>query len=83
LSKKIEIEITDNGNSDFNAGWLGYLLGMPEPVDGGESGEHAGWQTGADNPTVKTVRAVFTRMTNPEAQAFAIRVVPAKAAARE
>jgi hypothetical protein len=81
MTTKIEITVTDD--NEFNDGWLRYLLGFDRPK--GEQDEDKrwsaiqnGWDMGADTPTVKMIRHVFTRQNDIEHPQYIVREVPDK-----
>lgn len=69
----IEIEITDD--SEFNKGWLMYLLGMDRPDDDDASPAANGWDMGKETPDLKQVRHVFTRQHDIDKPQFVVREV--------
>ena len=72
---KIEIEVTDD--NEFNAGWLGYVLGLDRPDVTEESSAGAnGWDMGKDTPECQRVRYVFTRQQDIDHPQYIVRKVP-------
>ena len=75
---KIEITVTDD--NEFNDGWLRYLLGFDRPTgerdeDKRWSAAQNGWDMGADTPTVKIVRHVFTRQNDMDHPQYVVREI--------
>lgn len=78
MTTRIEITVTDN--NEFNDGWLRYLLGFDRPKgeqdeDRRWSAAQNGWDMGADTPTAKMVRHVFTRQNDMDHPQYIVREV--------
>lgn len=67
--------ITIEVNTPFNLGWLGYLLGQPEPSVEDSPDEHDGWARARDEQMLKSIRRAFLPDSqNPDDPAFLIDV---------
>jgi hypothetical protein len=71
---KIEVEVTDENL--FNAGWLGYLLGIDRPDPETDPMGADGWDMGKQTPSIAPIRMVFTRQALTDKPQYIVTVRP-------